>query len=517
MKKNINLKRSVFISMACLDLIACGGGNNAENKNPNPSPQNLPNVFDSTSVKNIKFDALRLDNSYLKEVDLTKIAGHADYKIRITNPNSFNMNVTNLDFTNNFSKGNYYFIKNKELDNCFNQNWYIASASGASLNMPANSSCSFYTTSIWLGTQQLNANNTDTIDYIVNNNGFGFQVKSNEKIKLWCKANCSVIGQQSKAQEPVTENRINVVHNKFNLSSDPIINSISTDGFALGGEYLFSSGVASIGALKFTRYQVYYNSNTGNLEIIGHNSFKEQFADESVIVSYSGFATQNNGSFVAHNVILPDNNSFMMFYEASKEIYGAYSSHIGSDGISLQGLDNNIWFNSKEHNLFYQIKDSNYHIKPLNLLSPNLPYKDSTILGVDSNGNMVIKTGNEINCYIKNFNYFKVTTPSTTLNIGGLNYPLGDSVISYKYLYTNHANLDNKYYDVNGDPLSFDIYYQIELSNNLCQVMPIGAPYLVVPKDTTLIITDKYTAIKTKSGYTFASPNDTSDGRNNLR
>ncbi len=49
MNKNINLKRSVFISMACLYLIACGGGNNAGNMNPDPSV--IGKIYKSLSSK----------------------------------------------------------------------------------------------------------------------------------------------------------------------------------------------------------------------------------------------------------------------------------------------------------------------------------------------------------------------------------------------------------------------------------------------------------------------------------
>ncbi|HMT03754.1 MAG TPA: hypothetical protein PKD00_10745 [Burkholderiales bacterium] len=507
MKKQLNLYSTLIISLFFAGCI--GETNNNNNNQPNPpNPQDLPNVFDANSVQNIKFETLKLDDSYLKNIDLTKVAGHATYKIRITNPNNFIANITNINFNNERSTGNYYFSKNSEADNCFNKSWYKQNSSGASLAMPAKDSCSLYTTSLWLGIQQQSG--TDTIDYELTNAGFGFQVKAGRKINLWCNNGCSPIGRKD-FSPTITNNTISFTTSILTPTSDPTINNIPLNGFALGGDYLFSVGTASLSKLSFTRYQINYNKDKGNLDILGGKDFSSQ-TGAAVVPSYSGFAISKDGYYATYTYNRPN------FYSSTTLVqnidtgrtYGTITNE--EPTIGLQGLDNNLLWNSASYHLFFQTDFITHTLAGLNKLSPTLPYDNSTILGVDADGNMVIKTGSSINCHMKQTNYVPVSSLSSFT-------ALGDSLVSSKYLYTNHANSVNKYYNFNGNVLlANNLYYQVDTS--LCQVISLAentaTPFLAIPTNYTLIITDKYTAIKTNAGYSFASIQSTSDGNNNL-
>ena len=475
-------------------------------------------MFDSTSVQTIKFETLTLKGNYLKTIDLTKVGGHASYKIRISNPNDFPMNLTKIGFTKDTTSGNYYFTNKAEsdskYDNCLQQAWYHSDVAGANLNMPANGSCSLYTTSLWLGPEQ--ASFTDSINYTVANPGFGFEVKRDQKINLWCQHDCSPVGGSSGFGDPVTDNRVNFSSNVLTPSKNEILNAIPLKGFALAGDYLFTAGTTTPNQLRFTRYQLSFANN--QLNLMGSNLITFNFI-KPTIPSYTGFATRKDGMFITYTFKIPTEPLLDVsgtIFQAADSISTGHISMTGQEPTTgLQGLDNELWWNSATAIPYYQTYQTTYPLALLNQLSANLPASNSTILGVDPDGNMVIKTGSRISCYSKQTDYIPVPQPAYSSTFS----TLADALISSKSLYTNHATLAEKYYDFNGRLLSSNLYYPIDAQ--LCQAMPRAldgtVPYLVVPNGETLIISDKYTAIKTNNSYVFAATTVTSDGSNNIK
>jgi hypothetical protein len=496
-------------------LAACNSGGGTPAPITSPPPPIYPNL-NSDSVKPIIFKTLKLDNSALTSIDLSELGGHAKYKISITNPNTYSMNVLKLNFADNASKGNYYFSKNAESDNCFNQSWYKTSESGSILEMPANASCSLYTTSFWLSSSY--GGGSDRINYtMTHDNDFGINIVGNKEVNGWCTKKCTPIGTNINPTTTVESNKVSYKTMSLKLTNNTVLNTLQVDGIALGGNYMFSSGIASPNKVEFTRYEVSYNETSKDLNIVGGGTdFGPTYSfNPAKTPDISGFSVNKEGEYISFNF----KDFGTIFWVMG---IGSYTSTGLSDvnTIALQGLDNNIWWNSEVGGkLYYQSFNNFKAIKPLNEISlnSNLPSTNSTILGVDQYSNFVIKTGGNVDCYRKLSN-----NPVTySLAIRAMSFTaLSDHLISVNNLYTNHAVLPNLYYSINGNEatLPFDIYYVVDAG--LCQAMPTqngqATPYIAVPKDNTLVITDEYSALKTESGYYFVSKGLTSAGNNSI-
>lgn len=500
-------KKSLLLATLSLALTACNGGGGSDNSNPpQPSPtptppETLPNVFDQNSVKDLKFDVLKLDNSTIVgSLNLTKVAGHVSYKIKLTNPNSFTLNINNIKFDNEDS---YLFTRNNESDNCFNQSWYQQNNTSTTLAMPTNGSCSFYTTSPWIEsyTTTLGASGAklrhDFINYTATANGFGFSRAEIFRTNMWCNSGCSPLG--NKASEVATTN--NTINSKY--FSWPISRSIfknySSASLIQNGNSIINL-YAQYSEIMMQNYQVTYDASKLDLT----TTAVEPVTMISNALNYkaSGINTfafnrnGNSGAFEGDSINY--GNSGFGLRISNTTLDGYYFG--GNDGKTyLSGLNGTIYKqNANGDDLSFM--NGNYEFKWLKTISNNLPL-NGTLYGADIGGNLIIKTGSKTACYLANLNYESIPALSNLEDIQT------QPITSSKFLYSKNSSFGESFYKLNKQLVANPFSYQVSTSN--CQTIPVG-----LTATDKIIITEKYAAVATTLGYFFVAPEFISNGEN---
>ncbi len=496
MQKENLLKYFLYYSFIVL-LSSCGSGNGTtktDQISPIDPMNKYPNPFDNNSVRDISFTTKNLDDTLLPYVDLSKVGSHIEYKIIISNPNEFSVNLTNLQFGNN-----YYFEKNDNKDNCFNQSWYIKDETNVgvqNLNMPANARCSLYTTSIWyVNNSNELANIIDYVNYEVkNDSNWGYTINANKRNKIWCKDKCS--STTPVAELPATNNSISFHLIKMSPLSDEVINSIPFTGFSLNGAYVFN-GECIGNYLGVNRTKIIFNKDK---DIIEH--YKEPLTIGYQLAfdycSFRSVSPRRDGEYAAADFHLHGEQGANQVYYFNFKILSWTDNWNTRKTLSLvQGQDNKVWLSSEIFMPRYNANDDYWRtLNNWSKLSPNLKDVSVNVLATDLNGNVVAKdSNNKIYCYSVNNNYNEIQADPTLKS--------NNQILANDDLYAIQPNNQiRNYYDFNQNKLSFVATYKFDA--NTCKVTD---KFLVAPYQ--MIITDKFTALKTNEGYVAFAPEET--------
>lgn len=489
--KKIKLN-AIFILLWVTILSGCnGGGGGSSDPTPNhsPTPSNLPNVFSLTSVKDLQFDILKLDNSAIVgNLNRAKVAGHVSYKIKLTNPNSFALSINKIKFENESS---YLFIRNTESDNCFNQSWYLQSASGTTLAMPSDASCSFYTTSPWIQSYTSDMSQAgakyrhDFVNYTATAAGFGFSRTGTYRTSMHCESGCYPTGTQASLNDG-TNNTINSKYYTWPISrgifKDYPQASFIQDGNSVINLYL------SGGYITMAKYPVAYDDS--QLDLLPTTTVTPS-------VVYSGSSATSLNNFVFSSSGLQGLMSAELSFQGASIL--SLRDYIGAIGSStfLSGLNNTL-YSQDSYGIEYLRSDDS--LKWITALSANLP-QVGTLYGADVDGNLIIKVGSTTSCYLKNVNYASIPALSNLSDIQTQN------IRSSKYLYSKNAAANEQFYNLDQQVVTNPFSYQVDATD--CQTIPV-----ILASESQIIITEKYTAVATGQGYFFVSPANTSAGEN---
>ena len=479
-------------------IAACGGGSSpAPTPSPtSPTPSNLPNVFNLSSVKDLQFDILKLDNSVIVgNLNRTKVAGHVSYKIKVTNPNSFPLSINKIKFENESS---YLFIRNNESDNCFKQSWYLQNSSGTTLAMPARASCSFYTVSPWIQSYTSDMSQAgakyrqDFISYTATADGFGFSRAGAYRTTMHCESGCYPSGTQASLSAG-TKNTINSKYYTWPISRG-IFKDYPSAAFIQDGNSVINLYLPA-GYLTMEKYPVAYDDS--QLDLLPTTTVTPSTIYNGLATSLTDFVFNSSGTQGLMSAQLSFGTSIL-----SLEVDSATGVYIGSiigSKIFLSGLNNTLYAQDS-YSIQYLRSDGSGYLSWITALSANLP-QVGTLYGTDVDGNLIIKVGSTTSCYIKNVNYANIPALS---NLGDIQT---QNIRSSKYLYSKSPAASEQFYNLDQQVVSNPFSYQVDAT--ACQTIPV-----VLAAENPIIITEKYTAVATKQGYFFVSSTNTSAGEN---
>lgn len=491
--------RPIYVSILACTLVMLSGCNGGGSSQPEPSPTTtplaLPNVFDQSSVKDLQFNVMKIDNSEINNgIDLTKVAGHAYYKIKITNPNKFNLNITNVMFEHESS---YLFVNNKESDNCFNQAWYISDGANTMLEMPANGSCSLYTISPWIKSyttilsQVGEHSRLDFVNYTAIANGFGFSRLRYLRTNMWCESGCYPIGTM-KELNASDDNTINLRYYTWPISRS-IFKDVSPSSLIQNGDFVIEPYL-DLGYIRMKKYPVSYDKNQHDLLPLQNvESFIAYNGTASALRSFSFNSDGSQGLIYAVLTQLERGRSILGLNIGYSSATGKYVAGAGDNDFFISGLNNVLYHENYSGAIGYL--DNNNSLDDLNSLIPNIPIYGS-LYGVDINNNFVIQPKNESNiyCYLKDINYGRIPALSNLSDIQT------QPIISSKHLYSKNTNFAELFYNFNQKIMDNPFSYQVDTT--ICQTIPT-----MLAAESQIVITDKYAAVATDLGYFFV-PSD---------
>lgn len=397
-------KRSLnMLTIITSVIAACGGGGGgstpAPTPSPSPTPSNLPNVFNLSSVKDLQFDILKLDNSVIVgNLNRAKVAGHVSYKIKVTNPNSFPLSINKIKFENESS---YLFIRNNESDNCFKQSWYLQNSSGTTLAMPARASCSFYTVSPWIQSYTSDMSQAgakyrqDFISYTATADGFGFSRAGAYRTTMHCESGCYPSGTQASLSAG-TKNTINSKYYTWPISRG-IFKDYPPAAFIQDGNSVINLYLPA-GYLTMEKYPVAYDDS--QLDLLPTTTVTPSMVYNDLATSLTDFVFNSSGTqgIAAAYLISQGNISDITMGIGQTTASGYFSGAFG-DRALLNGL-NNILYEQGSQGIEYLLP-SDRNFSWITALSANLP-QVGTLYGTDVDGNLIIKVGSTTSCYIKN-------------------------------------------------------------------------------------------------------------------
>jgi hypothetical protein len=488
--------KSLLLSGLTIVLISCVGGSGGSNQ-PNPpappAPKDLPNPFDNSSVKDIKFETRNLDDTLLPYIDLTKVGSHIDYKITITNPNKFNMLLANIQF-----EKNYYFAKNDKPDNCFNKSWYSQNAElGVYLNMPSNSNCSLYTTSIWYENYSRDTKFSDTVNYkIINNNDWGYTVSKDKRQDIWCKSEC--LSSKTVTELPELANQIYHHIENLNPIADSSINALPITSFSLNGEYIVDGYVTGeVHDFGMERKKVVFDKDQNAFKILDTKIRHQQRPSGSqmfleLMVNRDG--ADALGRFIVTGTPRGENAYYAKFENSSPyltmpDIYG----HEFSFAI---GLDNKVWLNDSARMPRYNINPTDDYLSDWSAISPNLDGIVTDVVYSDLENNIITKKDDRLSCYTAGKSYKDPL-------IADIGVRVNSKIISNTHIYANTSASEDlkKYYDFSQNEISFPVTYEFDAAS--CTL----TNKFFVKTGSDMVITDKFTAVKTDKGYAIVNLN----------
>lgn len=542
-------KLSIVLSaISGAGLIACNSGSGIVYP-PQPPQPKYPLIYDYSQIKELTVTILTESNQpIIGALNRTKVGGHVDYKLKITNPNNFALTISNMainTITSNPETEEYLLHENNKSDNCFNQSWYKESGNGSYyMMMQPNATCSFYVTSPWIeryytsfvdssGPARVESS-VSYFNYTANAGTFGFETDSVRRINMWCESGCEPIGMNAESKDNYThtDNPANIIVSKYMVwrGTEDVYNTynlgLPESDFLLSGTAIYAN--QNMGP-EIQIYNIYgYDAKTSKLEYstsgsiglaptypsrydwsIGNILNQIYNLDGSLIISTTNSLTpwpdpKINGARIYTT----------MLDQLESRIFSTYK--FDSQYYEYSGLDNKIYEQSSYDNTLYATFDPFARAIPLKDISANLP-QAGQFYGADESGNLIIQPNgsNSIRCYFKNMDYTSSMPPSS--NLSDIK---NQSIRSVYHLYSKNTVPNESFFDFNKQSQNNPFVYQVGTSNNICGTVPIGL--VVSPDGNHIIITKKYTAIHTNQHiassnndyYLYIPPEYTSSGEN---
>lgn len=499
------MNKNVVIILMCLTagLSACNGGGNSSpaptpSMSPSPAPTNLPNVFSLTSVKDLQLDILKLDNTAIVgNLNRTKVAGHVSYKIKLTNPNSFALNISKIKFDNESA---YLLMKNNESDNCFNQSWYQNTSTAATLLMPAGGSCSLYTISPWIQSYTSDKSQAggkyqqDFVNYTASTSGFVFSRSGTLRTGMWCESGCYPIGNKDSMADG-SNNAINSKYYNWPISRS-VFRNYPQNAFVQDGNSVVNIYQGS-DYITMQKESVVYDANQLDLVATSANPPIVVYSAAGSSAVYSFYISRSGTQGLA-GVRLFGQSGPSVIGLSIGEISSGYFIGALSNGTFLSGLNDVLY--EQDHIYGIDNLDSNGILDNISRISPKLP-GFGVLYGADTENNLIIKSNNKTACYIKNIYYESIPALSDLSDIQT------QPIISSKYYYSRNSATSERFY--NFDQLVISNPFSYQVNTTMCQTLPI-----LLAAESQIIITEKYTAVATDLGYFFVSAQNTSSGEN---